>query len=217
MIVFLRKVITTMTLLLVCSGFFGESSAADGWKNRPYLNLGGGSGLAKYTQGSGSEWGALVGSEAGFRYRQRDGSLEGKTRVSGQAALGIGAMGLETRVGSFLGYRRFLWGVEIGVDVFRNNFSGQAVSIVDSLGAELPVSLKIGPNLIQGVATVAPAYLSDPERRVAWTGEEWGIGHEFRWSVGLEIGLPIVGVSIAYEEKVVAGGTVQGILFGLEL
>jgi hypothetical protein len=126
-------------------------------------------------------------------------------------------MGLETRAGSFLGYRRFLWGVEIGVDVFRNNFSGEEVSLVDSLGVEVPLSLKLGPKLIQAVATVAPAYLEDPERRVSWSGEEWGVGHEFRWSLGVEIGLPIVGVSLAYQEKRVAGGTVQGVLFGLEL
>ena len=36
-------------------------------------------------------------------------------------------------------------------------------------------------------------------------------------AVGLEIGLPIVGVSVTYRERVMSTGSIEGIYFGLEL
>ncbi len=201
-------------------GFFLSTAAqaGEGWKNRPYLNLGGGSGFAQIQSGDSEEWALLLGSEGGFRYSQREGSLEGRTRVAGKGIGVLGGWGSETRVGTFLGIRRMLFGLELGVDVFRNNYVGKEIALVDSLGVDVPISLKVGPKLVQGVATVSPAFAMDPERRVDWsTTSVMGLGDEFEWSLGVEVGLPIVGISLTYKERTVADAQIRSLQFGLEL
>ena len=208
-------------LLLLCFGGLlspSDAQAADGWKNRPYLNLGGGSGFANIQTGDGDEWALLLGSEGGFRYSQRDGSLEGRTRVAGKGMGVLGGWGSETRAGTFLGLRRMLIGIEIGVDVFKNDYIGKEVALVESFGVDVPLSLKLGPKLLQGVATISPAFLMDPERRVDWsTTSRPGFGDEMEWSLGVEVGLPIVGVSLTYKERMVADAQIRSLQFGLEL
>jgi hypothetical protein len=212
---FLLPLVTTLFL-----GFFvsGESEAREGWKSRPFLNLAGGSGFAQILSGDSEEWALLLGSEVGFRYSQREGSLAGRTRISGKGMGVLGGWGSETRAGTFLGVRRTLIGLEVGVDFFRNDYLGEEISLVDSLGVDVPLTVKIGPKLLQGVATVAPAFGMDPERRVDWTTTSaFGIGDEFEWAVGVELGLPIVGVSVSYKERIVADAQIRSLQFGLEL
>jgi hypothetical protein len=194
------------------------AEASEGWKNRPYFNLGGGSGFAQIQSGDSQEWALLLGSEGGFRYSQRDGSLSGRTRVAGKGMGVLGGWGTETRLGTFLGLRRMLFGLEIGVDVFRNDYLGKEIALVDSLGVDVPLSLKIGPKLLQAVATIAPAFAMDPERKVDWSKTSGlGFGDEFEWSIGVELGLPIVGVSLTYKERIVADAQIRSLQFGLEL
>jgi hypothetical protein len=205
---------------LFLAGLFLSTSAqaGEGWKNRPYLNLGGGSGFAQIQSEDSQEWALLLGSEGGFRYSQREGSLAGRTRVAGKGIGVLGGWGSETRIGTFLGVRRMLFGVELGVDVFRNDYVGKEIAFVDSLGVDVPFSLKVGPKLIQGVATVAPAFAMDPERKVDWsTTSALGFGDEFEWSLGVEVGLPIVGISLTYKERTLAGAQIRSLQFGLEL
>jgi hypothetical protein len=130
----------------------------------------------------------------------------------------LGGWGAETRVGSFLGYRRLLFGVELGIDVFRNDYIGREVALVESFGVDVPLSLKVGPKLVQGVASIAPAFFMDPERKVDWSTSSFpGFGDEFEWSLGVEIGLPIVGISLTYKERMVADAQIRSLQFGLEL
>ena len=205
---------------LFFAGLFlsATAQAGEGWKNRPYLNLGGGSGFAQIQSGDSEEWALLVGSEGGFRYSQREGSLAGRTRVAGKGVGVLGGWGSETRIGTFLGVRRMLLGLELGVDVFRNDYVGKEIALVDSLGVDVPISLKVGPKLIQAVATVAPAFAMDPERKVDWsTTSAMGFGDEFEWSLGVEVALPIGGVSLTYKERTVADAQIRSLQFGLEL
>ena len=202
---------------LLASSFVAPAEAGSGWKNRPYVNLGGGSGFARYTVGGESEMALLVGSEGGFQYTQRDGPLEGRTRVAGQVAGVVGGWGVDTRVGSFLGIRRSLWGIEFGADLFRNDFTGQEVAFVESVGVDVPLSLKLGPKWLEAVGTLTPAYLMDPERRAVVSPVLGDYAHELEVSVGLEVGLPIVGVSVTYRERRMSTGSIEGIYFGLEL
>jgi len=196
----------------------GNAHAGEGWKNRPYVNLGGGSGLTKILAGDSEEWGLTLGSEAGFRYRQKDGKLMGRTRVAGRRIRSFDGGGSELRLGSFLGVRRFLLGVEVGADVFRNQYAGDGLTLTQSYGVDLPLSIKVGPKLLQGVATVAPAWVSDSERAVDWSQvSHFGLGNEFEWSMGFEVNLPIVGISVRYSERTVASGEIQSVQFGLEL
>jgi hypothetical protein len=207
-------------VLTLCSGLFFStaSEAGEGWKSRPFLNLAGGSGFAQIISGDSEEWALLLGSEVGFRYSQRDGSLAGRTRIAGKGMGVLGGWGSETRAGTFLGLRGTLIGLEVGADFFRNDYLGEAIALVDSFGVDVPLTLKIGPQLIQGVATVAPAFGMDPERRVDWaTTSAFGIGDEFEWSVGFELDLPIVGVSVNYKERIVADAQIRSLQFGLEL
>ena len=202
-------------LLLVAPG---DADAGEGWKNRPYVNLGGGSGLTKIVVGDSEEWGLTVGSEAGFRYRQKEGKLMGRTRVAGSRIQSFDGGGSEVRLGSFLGVRRFLLGVELGADVFRNQYAGEALTLSQSYGVDVPLSIKVGPKLLQGVATVTPAWISDSERAVDWSEvSHFGVGNEFEWAMGFEVNLPIVGISVRYSERTVATGEIQSVQFGLEL
>ncbi|MEC7239680.1 MAG: hypothetical protein VXW32_00440 [Myxococcota bacterium] len=202
---------------LLSSFALAPAEAGSGWKNRPYVNLGGGSGFARYSVGGESEMALLVGSEAGFQYTQRDGPLEGRTRIAGQVAGVVGGWGVDTRVGSFLGVRRSLWGIEIGADLFRNDFTGKEVAFVESGGVDVPMRLKLGPKWFEAVGTITPAYLMDPERRAAVSPLLGDYAHELEVAVGLEIGLPIVGVSVTYRERLMSTGSIEGIYFGLEL
>ena len=215
-----RNLATSILFVFSCvwaGSFAAPAEAGSGWKNRPYVNLGGGSGFARYSVGGESEMALLVGSEAGFQYTQRDGPLEGRTRVAGQLAGVVGGWGVDTRVGSSLGLRRSLWGIELGADLFRNDFTGKEVAFVESVGVDVPLSVKLGPKWLEAVGTVTPAYLMDPERRAQVSPLLGDYAHELEYSVGLEVGLPIVGVSVTYRNRVMSTGSIEGIYFGLEL
>ena len=120
-------------------------------------------------------------------------------------------------MGSFLGLRRSLWGIELGADLFRNDFTGKEVAFVESVGVDVPLSVKLGPKWLEAVGTVTPAYLMDPERRAQVSPLLGDYAHELEYSVGLEVGLPIVGVSVTYRNRVMSTGSIEGIYFGLEL
>lgn len=204
--------------VLACISVPSVSQASEGWSSRPYMNLGGGSGFARVVSGDDSSLALSIGSEAGFTYSQRDGSLGGRTRVGGSWVGGVGSEGRELRVGTFIGHRGALIGYEIGADLFENNLATDRVALATSAGMDFPLKLIVGPKLLEGFVAFTPTYLVEESRRVDWeaAGFTAALGHEMELSAGLALRLPIVGMSVAYSERQVAGGRVQALKFGVE-
>ncbi len=198
--------------------FSSTAYSADDWKNRPYLNLGGGSGFARVVSGDDSTLALAIGSEGGFQYSQREGSLSGRTRIGVSWMGGVGSEGRDLRVGTFLGQRGALFGYEVGVDIFENNLTTDRVSLATSSGIDFPLKLIVGPRLLEGFIAFTPTYLVEESRRVDWesTGLSAALGHEMELSAGVAFRLPIVGVSLAYSDRQISGGRVQSLKFGVE-
>ena len=93
----------------------GESFFAGPWKARPYFTPG--VSAAIYTSSVATDVGVNLNGQAGFRYWQEDGMLQGRTRVAGSYIYTTGGTGTDVRLGSFMGVRPKLAGAEIGVDV----------------------------------------------------------------------------------------------------
>ena len=182
------------------------------------MNIGGGSGFARVVSGDDSTLALAIGSEAGFKYSQREGSLCGRTRIGGVWMGGVGSEGQDLRIGTFLGQRGALFGYEIGVDIFENNLATDRVALATSAGVDFPLKLIVGPKLLEGFIAFTPTYLVEESRRVDWdaAGFSAAFGHEMELSAGVAFRLPIVGVSVAYSERQVSGGRIQALKFGVE-
>ena len=214
-----RSKLCAVTLIVFLSLMFSTTAhASDDWRSRPYMNLGGGSGFARIVSDDDSTLALAVGSEAGFKYSQREGSFFGRTRVGGVWMGGVGSEGQDLRLGTFFGQRGALFGYEIGVDLFENSLSTDRVALATSAGVDFPLRIIVGPKLLEGFVAFTPTILVEDSRRVDWeaAGFSAALGHEMELSAGVAFRLPIVGVSVAYSERQVSGGRIQALRFGVE-
>jgi len=195
-----------------------ESSNKGPWKPKPYFEpfvnaaIYSGSGAS-----SSVDVGAALGAQAGIRYHQENGMLQGRTRLSGAYILTSGGTGTDVRLGSFMGVRPKLAGAEIGLDVFRNEYNGSAVALAPTTGVDFPtVRVQLGPQQAYLLGGITATWLGEESRQVDFTQlETFGFGHEFEWQAGLSLGLSRLRLMGVYYQRTVAGGTSQGLAFGL--
>ena len=214
--------LSSHVLLLATSLVFAPSTAQandEAWKTRPYLspNLV----FSAIDSSAGSRLFAGIGGQGGFIMTQQDKTipLTVRTRASGTWFVTSGGGGGDLRVGSFVGPNATLFSAEIGVDLFRNQFSSEDWTLPRSIGIDLPINIVVGPELVQVVAGATPALLFNNSRRVDWSAtDEFGFGDEFEWHVGGQIGLPIFGFGLTYTRRVMAPDLVShGVGFGISL
>ncbi len=191
-----------------------DPEEGEGWARSPILKPD--VGLAMYSANGNLEVGIALGAQVGLSYTQRTGLLAGRTRVGGTLTRTLGGPGTDLRVGTFLGPQAKLVGFDAGVDVFRNGYDGVVLSIEQSAGVDVPLTLRVGPRLLHGLVNVTPAWLDKGSRRVDWsTAEGSGFGHELGWLLGGAISTPVMGVQAGYSERYVAGGTSKGLYAGI--
>ena len=196
-----------------------EAAAEDGWKQRPYASIGGGSGFIRVVTPSRSDVGLALGSEAGFLFAQREGPINARVRVGATWAGGVAASASDLRLGAFAGLRGDMLGLEIGADLFEGEVASKGFDLPSSRGLELPLKLTVGPDLVNGFVSISPAFVGEAARHVERGDDSWmvALGDELELKVGGSVSLPLFRLSAFYSEREVVGGKVQRLGFGVDL
>lgn len=183
-----------------------------GWRTEYYIQPG--AGVRLYQNGSGeTKTLATLGGEAGLSYRQKGKGLPkmvGRTRVSGEImATGDLDKGLDLRVGSFMGPQWERVGLQVGPDLFYNQWTFGSQVLDPSVGVEVPAVATVSGERLTAFAGVSPAYLMNDDRRVDWDKEELpGFGHEFTYMGGLTGRFNGLKLSAQVQYRITAAGPI---------
>ncbi len=151
------------------------------------------------------------GGSAGIKATQEGGWFFGAMRVHADWIIGADKRGHQARAGLFGGLHHEWWGLELGVDGWRNRYELEDFSLPPSFGLDVPLQLAGGPRQLHAVVGVAPALAVNPDRRVDWEQAEiLGFGHEFKRWIGLQTRIKHVVLGVVYYQRQVAGEVVQG-------
>ena len=190
-----------------------------GWDWEPYARPI--AGASVYTSGGQTRTSVTLGAEAGLRYWQTHHPpprWAGRSRLQGATGLSSDVRNLDVRLGSFIGPQWELFGVEAGPDLFFNQATWQGQGLEPSLGVEVPVIGALRPDPFTLYAGFAPAWLTNPDRRVDWSEVAVpGFGHEFAYLAGVGLDLGAFGLSLSYSYRIVATGAQQGLGVGLRI
>ncbi len=151
------------------------------------------------------------GGSAGIKLTQQGGWFFGAVRVHADWIIGTDKRGHQVRVGLFGGLHHEWWGLELGVDGWRNRYALEDFILPASFGMDLPLQLAGGPRQLHAVVGIAPALVVLDERRVDWDQAEiLGFGHEFKRWIGLQTRIKHVVLGLVYYQRQVHGELVQG-------
>ncbi|MBK7758367.1 MAG: hypothetical protein IPO67_11080 [Deltaproteobacteria bacterium] len=155
-----------------------------------------------------------VGAMVGVRYEDQQSPLVGRTRVAASALLG-GGLGVDARLGSFLGPAGKYWSVQAGPDFFYNRYvEGNLSFLPPSPGMDMVVRATLGPEQVYVLGGVSPAILLSPDRRVNWERtDRFGFGHEFEWYVGGVIDTDVFSFALTWRERTISTGVIQSVSF----
>ncbi len=183
--------------------------AGDAWNKEPYWQPVVGATL--YTSGGSTRSALYGGLEGGVRYNETGQMprLVGRTRVRGVLTFGGDATATDVRLGSFLGPRWKLLGVQAGPDLFRDELIGSGLG--PSIGVDLPVITTAYLKPLTLSAGLSPAWLADTDRRVDWsTSSSFGFGHEFTLLLGGMVSLGDFAAGLGWSRRTTVAGTYQG-------
>lgn len=181
------------------------------WETDYFLQPQGGVNI--HSQNGESSTVATVGGQAGIEYAYVNAGTpqwRGRTRLGAAFQATDGGAGNDLRLGSFMGPHWKTWGLESGVDVFRNQWTYGATELPVSFGAEVPVVARLHVKQLSGHAGVSSSWLQDETRRVDWSQQKVpGFGHEFAYLAGIGGTIAGVGLGANAEYRVTAGGPVS--------
>lgn len=209
----MRSLYLTLLVFLCC---LPRPALANNWVEDPYL--GPVAGVSTYAYTGGTDLVTGLGVAGGFRYHQRRGPLEGRSRAQGIYYFSsAGGGGYDVRFGSFIGPNRRFWAAETGLDLFYNQLSTPGLSYEPSVGLDWPIDLILGPRNFYALAGITTTWLQNPDRRVDWsTSNETGFGHEFETRAGVGLGLRGISLRLVYSHRIHAWGTSSGIGIGVD-
>ena len=125
--------------------------------------------------------------------------------------IGTDKRGHQIRAGAFGGLHHEWWGLELGVDGWRNRYELEDFSLPASFGFDVPLQLAGGPRQFHAVVGIAPAFVVNPERRVDWDEAEiFGRGHEFKRWIGVQTRFKHIVLGLIYYQRQMSGEIVQG-------
>jgi hypothetical protein len=168
-------------------------------------------GVAGVVQDLNEPFFLAFGGSAGVQSTQQGGWFFGAFRVHADWIIGTDKRGHQIRAGVFGGLHHEWWGVELGLDGWRNRYELEDFSLPATFGLDVPLQVAGGPRQLHGVAGIAVAAVVNPDRRVDWdTAEIWGFGHEFKRWIGVQTRLKQVVLGLVYYQRQMAGELVQG-------
>lgn len=151
------------------------------------------------------------GGSAGIKATQEGGWFFGAVRVHADWIIGADKRGHQIRAGVFGGLHHEWWGLELGLDGWRNRYELEDFILPASFGMDLPLQLAGGPRQLHAVVGIAPAFVVNPDRRVDWDQAEiFGRGHELKRWIGLQTRFKHIVLGAVYYQRQVAGEVVQG-------
>lgn len=151
------------------------------------------------------------GGSAGIKATQEGGLFFGALRVHADWTIGADKRGHQVRAGLFGGLHTEWWGLELGVDGWRNRYDFEDFHLPATSGFDVPLQLAGGPRQLHAVGGLAVAAVANPDRRVDWdTAEILGFGHEFKRWIGVQTRFKHMVLGVVYYQRQVAGEVVQG-------
>ncbi len=191
------------------SATLSPQQAATGWKIKTFATPD--VGIAGVVQDLDEPFFLAFGGSAGVKASQPGGWFLGALRVHADWTIGREKRGHQVRAGVFGGLHHEWWGLEIGIDGWRNRYELEDFSLPGSFGFDVPLQVAGGPRQFHAVAGIAVAGVANPERRVDWdTAEIWGFGHEFKRWVGIQTRFKQVALGVVYFQRQMSGQLVQG-------
>jgi hypothetical protein len=199
------------------------------WDHDPFITPGGG--IQVVGANGNTTTAVTVGGQAGVDsvYMQS----KAWPRVGGTSRLGVtylatdtsngNSEGLDVRAGSFWGPRWQKASVQIGPDLFYNQWSYGQDKLDPTYGVELPVTAELSLFGTPGLRLwggVAPAWVSEESRRVDWQNSDAtlpGIGHEFTYMAGASGVLQGVSINANYQYRITALGPQQTVFVGAQV
>ncbi len=153
-----------------------------------------------------------LGAEGGFIAMQPSSLLATQTRAQVAYHLYPGGGGHDARLGSFWGPWHEFFSLMAGPDLFRNSFrTDREVLLRPSLGLDLPVMVRLGPQELHVSAALVPSWLVAKDRRA-----DLPVVHEFEWRVGLVVQGPI-SFGVYYSRRTTVFGVQEGLGVGVGL
>jgi hypothetical protein len=171
--------------------------------------------------GTGTTTVFSVGGEAGLNHFYRTGDLPewgGHSRVAVQQQISTGGTGTDVRVGSFMGPHWEHFGIEAGPDLFWNRWMVGGFNLDPTFGVDVPITATARLDPLTAYAGVAPAWLSNPDRRVDWSKQPVpGFGHEFTYFAGASLRIDKANVGLTYQYRITTAGPQQTIAFNADI
>ena len=207
-------------LLTLIAGLIQMSSAED-WKYRPLVKP-----IISYQSFSTTQDrynGMNVGGALGVKYTQKKTGLKmmGMTRAQYIRTIGPnGVYGEDVRVGSFIGPWWRIVGVQGGVDVSRNTYFNDAISIPQVYGITPTLSGLIDLRVVTLSAAAGPTSFAAGERdAVDWTKQYDfpGFGDEFFYSAQAGLDLLLINLGVNYTHRFTAYGEENYMGVGISL
>lgn len=199
----------------------GEAAKFPYWQTEPYLTPE--IGASAYSSGGETSTAVTVGGQAGIRYLRVDRDrpwLTGKTRLAGAYMISGGGTGYDVRLGSFIGPQWESVNLQVGPDVFYNQYQWGDVSLEPTIGVGVPATATRSADVFTVYGGVEPAWLANEDRRVDWDATDAvlpGFGHEFTYRAGVGIAASFASLSLSYQYKITAYGIEQGFGVGIKL
>jgi hypothetical protein len=191
------------------------------WQTEPYLTPE--VGASAYSSGGETSTAVTIGGQAGIRYLRVDRDrpwLTGKTRLAGAYMISGGGTGYDVRLGSFIGPQWESVNLQVGPDVFYNQYQWDDVSLEPTIGVGVPATATRSADVFTIYGGVEPAWLVNEDRRVDWDTTEAilpGFGHEFTYRAGVGVVASFASFSLSYQYKITAYGIEQGFGLGFKL
>ncbi len=182
------------------------AALAQSWEVAPYARPVGG------ISAFGEARAVTLGAQVGFVAWQPGTLLATQTRAQAATHLYSGVGGSDVRLGSFWVLWHEYFALMAGPDLCRNVFrAGPTELLPPSVGLDLPLMLRLGPQELHVSAAVVPSWLANPDRRA-----DLPLVHEFEWRAGFVIDGP-VSFGLYYTRRHTVFGLQEGLGFSVGL
>ena len=168
-------------------------------------------GIAGATNENEEPFSLAFGGSFGVKALQHNGLFFGLARLHADWTIGVDKRGHQVKLGIFGGLHTQWWGLEIGLDGWRNRYDLEDFSLAPTFGLDVPLQVAGGPRQAHVVAGVAVAAVTNPLRQVDWNQAQiLGFGHEFKRWIGIQTRVKGIVLGLVYFQRQVQGELVQG-------
>ena len=181
--------------------------------------------LVARTDGAG-RFGTMVGGrgEVGLDFPESPG-LDLSAGLGAHWIWIRGGHGLQVQAGGSWWLHRPWVRVRGGVVGFYDRYTGDALDLRPTVGVASPISVGLGPSWLYGLVSLAPAWVAEPSRAVAWSQPYLAFVDELSLSAG--VGFVVPGraldreddqpLAIVFTHRRIAGGSLNGLGGGLSV